>query len=564
MPGSSYLIVDGSLDDLHLIDQMLGEKGARSEYVHSIEEAVEKLESQSYELVFMDINLPDAQGLEHVKLLHDAYPYLPIVILSGLDDDDITRECLHMGVQDYLPKALLSPMLLHRVATHAVERKMIEQRFIETDRKMKRLLREAEFHNRQLSELSKTDELTSLPNRAYFQEHLHQKLLTAERLGKSLGVLYFDMNGFKMINDTFGHAAGDLVLMQVASRLRRDLRKSDFIARVGGDEFLALTDLLDDSVQSYSVAKKIASILHDPIKIKNHEIYVSASVGIATYPEISSADALIDCADQAMYEAKRNRSHFACFYSKRLQTEFAERRKLELAFKEALDSNQLSAQFQQIVGTSKGISGLEVFCRWNHPELGAITPSTFIPIAETLNGSDQVSAQMLAMVAAACKTLFSDSTHFFAINLSARQIRSSDFSDQILDLANELDIPTTRLYFEFCEEDVGLSGVPTLQKLKFQGFKLALSNFGAGPTSMKLLPELPIDYLKLDRALIMKVSGDKAQRTICENIIRLAHTLGIQVVAEGVESEIEKQALLALGCDHYQGYFMGEPFSLPL
>lgn len=564
MVSSPYLIVDDSPDDLFLIDRMLADNGMGTEHAKSVAEAIEKLSAKSYELVFLDLQLPDANGLDHVKLVHETYPDMPIVVLSGIEDEDVTKECLHLGVQDYLPKSLISPVLLQRIANHAIERKVIEQRIRESDREMKRLLSEAEMHNRQLAEISKTDELTALPNRMHFQETLHQRVLSAERAKKGLGVLYFDLNGFKIINDTFGHAAGDQVLVQVATRLRDGLRKSDFIARVGGDEFLVLTDLLEDPVQSYSVAKKISMILEQPIDVKGHEVYVSASVGIATYPEVTTGSELIDCADKAMYEAKHNRSHFACFYSKRLQTEFAEKRRMETALKHVIENNQLSAQFQQIVGHQQGVTGLEVFCRWNHPELGTITPSTFIPMAESMNSSDQISAQMLAVVAAASRKFFANSKNFFSLNLTAKQIRSAEFAEQIAKVAESLDFPPTRLCFEFTEQDIETGDVPYLRNLKSAGFKLALSNFGSGPTSMKLIPELPLDFVKLDRELVGMIFHSPVHNTICDNIIRLCHSLNIQVVAEGVETEAEKLTLQQLGCDQYQGFFMGAPFSLPL
>ena len=462
-----------------------------------------------------------------------------------------------------MPKNLLSKSLLQRVATQAIERKMIEQRFIETDKEMKRLLQEAELSNRQLAKLSKIDELTSLPNRTHFEEVLHRTLHAAERANKSLGVLYFDLNGFKMINDTFGHSTGDLVLVAVATKVRKALRKSDFFARVHGDEFLILTDLLEDSVQSYSVAKKISTILQSPIRVRGHEVYVSASVGIATFPEISTPEALVDCADQAMYEAKRNRSHFACFYSKRLERRSAERRNLETAFKQALENNELTAEFQQIVGSSAGVAGLEVFCRWTHPELGSVTPSTFVPIAESLNSTNQISSQMLALVAEASKTLFASSQNFFSVNLSSKQARSMDFATTTAELVTSLGVDANRLCFEISEVDVDIDCKPALNRLREHGFKIALSNYGAGPASMRLIPELPVDYVKLDRALVMQIDTSPTHQTICENIIRLAHTLGIEVVAEGVEAESQQSVLESLGCDHYQGYFMGAPFSLP-
>jgi diguanylate cyclase (GGDEF)-like protein len=433
------------------------------------------------------------------------------------------------------------------------------------DRELKRLLSEAEIRNRQLAEMTRLDELTSLPNRKHFAEILNQNLQLAARREKCVGVLYFDLDGFKQVNDVFGHAAGDLVLVQVAARLRRDLRKSDFVARVGGDEFLVLTDLLDDPSQSYSVARKIASCLTEPFRIKGHEVKVGVSVGIATYPEVEHSDELIACADHAMYQSKRKRHHFATFYSRRLQSEHEEKRELEQHLAKAIQSRRLTAQFQPIMARS-GMIGMEVFSRWHHPEKGLLAPEQFISVGDSENSLDKITEAMLDIVAKTASGRYAESDVFFSVNLVGQQLASVKLVTKALDSVNRLDIEPGRICFEVSEMNLHGNAltIDVLRELKSNGFKIALSDYGHGPVSMKMLAQLPLDYWKLSGGLTDNIDTDQANFALCLNLIQFAHALKIAVIAEAVVSLTQAEKLLNLGCDYYQGDLLSQPFSLPL
>ena len=527
-------------------------------------EATKKLKQRPYDVALVATSIPYVSGIEHIELLSQNYPDMAVVVLTDQGDDTVTKQCLASGYQDYLPAYLVNTEIMFQIATHAIGRKLVNQQVQQSTEEISQLLARVEQENRQYSQMSKTDELTSLPNKTHFNEVLWRSINTAERLNKSLGVLYFDLNGFKMINDTFGHAAGDVILVGVASRLRSALRKTDFVARIHGDEFVVLTDLLEDSVQSYSVARKIESAFEAPFDIQGHEVFVSASVGIATFPEVATAHQLIECADHAMYDAKKNRSHFASFYSKRLHDESLQKRAVEDELKRALSQSQLSAQFQQIVAQARGVSGLEVFCRWNHSEIGPVAPSSFVPVADSMNRSFEISKQMLTIAALASETVFSQSSNFFAINLSQKQITTPDFTKNITSLVSELGTDPQRICFEIAERDVIDECIAPLEQLKANSFKIGLSNFGSVHASMKLMAQIRWDYVKLDKSLVVQLPCDDAHKVICESIIRLAHALDIEVIAEGVETPQERSVLLNLGCDHFQGFLLGAPFSLPL
>jgi diguanylate cyclase (GGDEF)-like protein len=459
----------------------------------------------------------------------------------------------------------MSPELLRRVTAYAIERKTIEQQAIAADRELKRLLSEAEIRNRQLAEMTRLDELTSLPNRKHFAEILNQNLQLAARREKCVGVLYFDLDGFKQVNDVFGHAAGDLVLVQVAARLRRDLRKSDFVARVGGDEFLVLTDLLDDPSQSYSVARKIAGCLAEPFRIKGHEVNVGVSVGIATYPEVEQPDELIACADHAMYQSKRQGTHFATFYSKRLQSEHEEKRELEQHLARAIQNRRLTAQFQPIMSRS-GMIGMEVFPRWHHPNKGLLAPEQFVSVGDSENSLDKITESMLNIVARTASGLYAGRDVFFSINLFDQQLGSTKFVGKALDAVKQLNIDPSRICFEVTEAN--LHGNPisieVLRELKSIGFKIALADYGNGPVSMKMLTQLPLDYLKLSAELTDNIDTNQTDFALCLNLIQFAHALQVAVIAKVVVSLAQTEKLRDLGCDYYQGDLISQPFSLPL
>ncbi len=557
----SYLIVDDDPDDVMMIRRMLN--NAEAHYAHSVTDAFRQLECHRYDLVFLDVRLPDTDDVDHIKEIRGAFPEIPIVVLTSLDDERLAERCLDLGVKGFLPKGRLSQETLTQLSQKVVGPlpESPEEPHISED--IQRLLKKVEAENQQLAMMAKIDELTSLPNLRHFSDILHQNLRIAERREKSLGVLYFDLNGFKNINDTYGHAAGDAVLVQLASRLRSGLRKADFLARMSGDEFAVVTDLLDDPSQSYSVAKKIQQAVVKPFRVEGRELYVGLSLGIATYPEIQTADELLRCADIAMYEAKRSKTHFSCFYTRRLQSGMAQRRELENALADTIEKGSLRAEFQHIFSARGDLVGLEVFCRWHHPAYGIIKPAVFIPVAEAANIIDQVNEQMLGVVAQVESGVFARNLAFYSINLSPRQLDIEKFAEEMFNSVQALGLNPGRFCFEIDESQYQKRYDSVMVDLKRFGFQLALSNYGSGPTSIEQLTLLPLDYIKLGGALTKSVVHSENKKLLCETIVGLAHNLDIKVIAEMVENRSQKDLLQAIGCDHFQGNFIAVPFSVP-
>lgn len=558
---SHYLMAQQDSLDANIVRQMLEvnhENEIRVNQVSTVSSALESLSHTKYDALILDLNLSSKTGLVDVARFLSDYPSLPIVILAGNDDQELAVECLRLGVQDYIYKNQLNAELLNRIMRYSIERKQIHL-------KLKRALAEADRKNHQLTLLARTDNLTKLPNRAYFFEVTKKAIATADRLQKSLGVLYFDLNNFKIINDRYGHAAGDHVLKEIASRLKTQLRNSDMAARIGGDEFVVLTNLLDDPVQAYSLARKVHQIICQPITLSNNEFLVGASIGIATYPEVDSVDKLVQAADMAMYEAKDNGQHFACFYTKHLENKYRNQRTLESELENAINENELHALYQPIISRKKNNSlSVEGLCRWDSHKLGSIPPDKFIPIADAAQLGDQLGSIMLeksAQLRQFCKSNNVNLTKL-AINIFGGQLADPNFADGLIKELELLNIPTDLLCIEISEQQLidNLADCQVqLAKLRKAHISVALDDFGTGFSSITHLKGLPVDSLKLDRTLTSNIDKKPENLALCDGIIHMAHRLNMKVVAEGIESREEYESLLAVNCDEFQGYFFARP-----
>ncbi|MFT5209739.1 MAG: diguanylate cyclase (GGDEF)-like protein [Flavobacterium sp.] len=558
---SHYLMAQKDSLDGNIVCQMLQvNKGDEIlvKQVRTVSSAMKHLSRTKYDALILDLSLSDNNSLEDIKKFLQDYPSLPIVILAGNDDQKLAVDCLHLGVQDYIYKNQLNAELLSRIMRYAVERKQIHL-------ELKQVLAEADRQNHQLTLLARTDNLTKLPNRAYFFEVAQKALATAKRSKKSLGILYFDLNNFKIINDRYGHSAGDHVLKEIASRLKNQLRNSDMVARIGGDEFVVLTNLLDDPVQSYSLARKVNSIICQPIILGHNQFFVGASIGIATYPEVRSVEKLVQAADMAMYEAKENRQHFACFYTKHLKNKHRNQRTLESELENAFKKDELHALYQPIISRDKNeFLSVESLCRWESHKLGNIPPDKFIPIADAAQFGDQLGSIMLeksAQLRQFCKKNNINLTRL-SINVFGGQLADKNFASRLIDKLSHLDIPPELLCIEISEQQLidNLADCQIqLAHLRKVNIKVALDDFGTGFSSIKHLKSLSLDSLKLDRTLTANIDNDPENQALCDGIIHMAHRLNMKVVAGGIERREEYESLLAINCDEFQGYFFARP-----
>lgn len=415
-----------------------------------------------------------------------------------------------------------------------------------------------------LAHLANYDHLTSLPNRYLFQERLQHALAQASRSGRSVALLFLDIDRFKWINDALGHAAGDRLLEQVAQRLSGLLRNSDTVARLGGDEFTIILENLDSGAQMTRVAEQILQAFSRKFQLGERDIAVSTSIGVALYPDdAADLETLLKCADAAMYRAKEQGRNGYHFYTAELNREADLRFRLEHGLRSALERNEFEVYFQPQIHTDSGrLSGAEALLRW-FPPGGAVSPSEFIPLLEDLRLIIPVGHWVLeqACTAAAKWQCSGLAGVRVAVNLSVHQLRQPNFVSSLRDVLEHTGLAPDLLEIEVTEsvllDDRG--GTGTLLALNELGVRVAIDDFGTGYSSLSYLKRLSVDSLKLDRTFVKDLTTDADDDAIASAVISLAHALGITVTAEGVETEKQKRFLQERHCDNVQGFLISRP-----
>jgi diguanylate cyclase (GGDEF)-like protein/PAS domain S-box-containing protein len=405
------------------------------------------------------------------------------------------------------------------------------------------------------------DPLTALPNRKAFTRRLTEVLAGGERLA----VAFVDIDDFKVVNDSLGHGAGDRLLVAVAERMRRVLRPTDTLARFGGDEFTALLEGVSDARHAMRVADRLGSALRAPFVIDDHQRFVTASVGVALSAGGDDAEALMRDADAAMYRAKELGKARCELFDQSMRERAVERLELEAGLRSALDNDELRLHYQPAVELSDGrIVGVEALLRWEHPELGLLAPDRFIPLAEQTGLIVPIGAWVLAE---ACRQLdeWGLPDLWMAVNVSPRQLASDGLVDAVTSALGDVGLDPSRLWLEITESAVigdPEAAVAKLHQLKSIGVKLAVDDFGIGYSSLANLRELlPVDALKIDRSFVSGVGANADDHAIVESVIGLARSLGLDAVAEGVETSDQASLLADLACSHAQGFHFARPLT---
>ncbi|RMD01367.1 EAL domain-containing protein [Aquitalea palustris] len=404
------------------------------------------------------------------------------------------------------------------------------------------------------------DALTGLPNLRLLRESLAKELERACRMSSNLALLFIDLDRFKEVNDTLGHHMGDQLLKQAAERIRAVVRSSDTVSRQGGDEFVVILPDISDAQAAGLVAGKIIRLLGLPFLLGSNQVYVSASIGIALYPDDSTLlETLVSFADQAMYAAKAAGRNGFSFFTPSLQVEAQRRQKVGNSLRLALRDNQFEAYYQPIVELASGrVVKAEALLRWHHPEQGVLLPGDFIAVAEEIGMigdiGNLVFQQTLELIAAWPEGQVS-------VNISPRQFVSGDCRHWLQEIA-ERQLPTGCLAVEITEGlllDERPLVVNTLLGFHQAGVEVSIDDFGTGYSAMSYLKKFNIDYLKIDRSFIAGLASDHTDHAITEAVIAMAHKLGMRVIAEGVETEAQRQLLLEADCDYAQGYLFARP-----
>ena len=410
------------------------------------------------------------------------------------------------------------------------------------------------------------DPLTGLPNRRLFRDQFDTEIRKAHRSGTELAVLFLDMDGFKQVNDLFGHEAGDQLLIMAASRLKGCVRESDIVARLGGDEFTVILGDLNCKGHLEFLCEKILSVLAQPFNIGANSARVTASIGIALYPADGlEANELGRKADHAMYAAKAAGKNQFCYFTRSMDEIAHTRLRMSNELHHALDLDQLSIHYQPIVNLTNGrVAKAEALLRWQHPSLGDIMPSAFVPLAEENGLIGQIGTWIFQEAALKAKQWGQLTGEKFqvSINKSPVQFMARDTKTDWLNYLANLNIPCDTLVIEITEGMLLHASSRVMDRLvefREAGIQIAIDDFGTGYSSMAYLKKFEIDYLKIDRSFVQDIETDQGSRTIVETIVVMAHKLGMKIIAEGVESLAQARVLADAGCDYGQGFFFSPP-----
>lgn len=418
--------------------------------------------------------------------------------------------------------------------------------------------------NAELQQLAFRDALTGLPNRLLFNDRIASAVERCARDGSCLAVSFVDLDGFKLVNDSFGHDFGDRVLREMARRLAGQARATDTVARVGGDEFVMLFEGRPDMTALAQLSQRIIDCLTEPLTFDGHEMRLSCSIGIAMYPSSGRSDQLITHADAAMYSAKRAGGARYAFFESHMNAGVREQIDLYADLRQAIEQRELELHYQPKICSKTGaITGVEALARWRHPQRGTVGPTVFIAVAERFG---LIGALGDWVIDEACRQVREwidrGLTLCVAINLSVHQLRQDELLEHIQGAIERYRIDPALLIFEITESaamDDAEGTVQVLQRLREMGVKLSIDDFGTGYSSLSYLRRLRVSQLKIDRTFVNDLESSADARAIVEAVVRLAHALGLSVVAEGVETGAQRDVLTTLQCDELQGYLFARP-----
>lgn len=414
--------------------------------------------------------------------------------------------------------------------------------------------------------LANYDVLTGLPNRHLLTDRMELALSTAQRHAGRAGVLFIDLDRFKNINDSLGHDIGDALLKQVALRLKACLRRTDTIARQGGDEFVAILTELESAEEVIFVAEKMIESLQGKFTLGEYQLSISPSIGISIYPDDADTPVeLLRNADLAMYRAKDSGRNNFQFYAPEMNVRAVERLRLENGLRMAIAQQQLMVYYQPKVGVVSGdMLGMEALLRWQHPEWGFVSPALFIPVAEESGLINEIGEWVLRQTCVQLRLWQAQGYQIVpvSVNLSARQLRQGDILARILTILHDAGLDARYLELEITESmlmDMGAAGVTVLEQLRAAGIVLSLDDFGTGYSSLSRLKNLPLDRLKIDQSFVRDIVTDPDDASIVSATAVLAHALDMRVTAEGVETQQQLDFIKSLNCEEYQGYLFSRP-----
>lgn len=534
---------------------------------------VAREQGRPYAMAFVDMRMPPGwDGLKTIEHLWQIDPDVHVVICSAHTDYDWSEVVDRLKHSDKLLvlRKPAEPIEVLQCAT-ALTRKwhnerLVRDHMLQLEQVINVRTRGLEAATRQLRHLATHDALTGLPNRVLLDDRLTQAMAHADRDGRSFALMVCDLDRFKLVNDSLGHAAGDELLQEVARRLSGLVRSTDTVARMGGDEFVLLITTIDYADDAKRLATRAVEVLQEPVRIAEVDVHTSPSIGIAFYPaDGNTIEAMMAHADAAMYCAKqRGRGCVQCF-EENMGAGVDNRVQLESDLHQAIALKQFELYYQPKVHTNSGVvRSAEALIRWVHPERGLIAPDGFIPLAEDCG---LIGAIGEWVVHEACRQARAWADAGLApmrvsVNLSPSQFRGSGLIHSIRRALDEAGLDPQYLEVELTESAVMSDpeeSIAILEQLSAMGVLVSVDDFGTGYSSMSYLRRLPIDKLKIDRVFINEIVSRPEDASIVRAIVSLAHSLRLKVVAEGVETPAQLDFLKAVGCDEYQGFHFSRP-----
>jgi diguanylate cyclase (GGDEF)-like protein len=522
-----------------------GSEGLVLTQVERVDAAAQELLEHGASCILLGLNPPEAGGFDQLDEIRAAAPHVPIVVLADSTNAELGLQALRHGAQDFLCKPLLDPIRLRTAVAYAIERKRSEVR---------------------LAHKALHDQLTGLPNRALFIDRLTVALDRSRRTRSAVAVLFLDVDGFKQVNDSLGHASGDRVLIGLANRLQGMLRPMDTVARFGGDEFTLLFEELTDEREVVRIAERVSHAAGLPLAVDNREVSVSVSIGIAMVTDPTVApDTLIREADAAMYRAKELGPSRYELFDESTRQRAMDRLELETALRHAVEHSELRVHYQPEIalGPESEVFGFEALVRWQHPKRGLIPPSEFIPLAEETGIVLDIGAFVLEQALIQLGRWRDTNPEVtIAVNLSPRQLEDAGLLPMPDAAIRSSGADPATLCLEITESAVNgnpEAALRMLEALKTLGVTLAIDDYGTGYSSLSNLRRLPVDWLKIHESFVSELGRGSAEVPIVGAVVDLAHALGLSTIAEGVETNGQLEQLRQLGCDGAQGYLLGRP-----